>query len=47
MIIAYGDAEESTDGLVYISDLGFGFLSWFEDSDGRETYIPVGIGTAR
>lgn len=43
MIVAYDDAGESTDGLVYLPDLGFAFLGWFEDSERRSTYTPVQI----
>ncbi len=47
MIIAYDDDSQSTDGLVFLPDLGFGFLAWFEDSDGRSTYTPVEIGAVQ
>ncbi len=42
-IIAYVGDEQVFEGITYLPDLGLGYVSWFEDAQGRESYTALGI----
>lgn len=42
-IIAYQGEETLFEGVVYLPDLGFGYLAYYEDSAGRDNYVPTAI----
>lgn len=42
-IIAYVSDEPLFEGITFLTDLGVGYVSWFEDGQGRESYTALGI----
>lgn len=42
-IIAYESDTTIVEGIVYLTDLGIGYLEWFEDDQGREQYTATSI----
>ncbi|WP_368186571.1 hypothetical protein [Aestuariibius sp. HNIBRBA575] len=47
IMVHYDGAEQLVDGLVLLPELGFAYLSWFEDNDGARSDYPVASISAR